>query len=504
VFAFALAAHLPALWNGFTWLDHGDVEQGAAIAPLNEVPRLFTEPYARTGFYRPITALTLSLDAAWSGAPWGYHLTNVVLHALAAVLVSSLAEALGLSVLAALLAALLFALHTSTSLVANQLTYRGEALLMISLSLTLLGQVRGRAPLVAAGLLLGCLSKETTFVLGPLLMAGLSWWRRPSRAVIGAAAASWVGAALLRQHVAPVWKPVALPLSADLWVGTRLAGLGRQLELLLWPWRGVLCDAVPISSVISLPAALGALGVALALVMAWKVRPLGLMAVLAAAPMLNLVPLPRFSSPHYLYVPLAFLSMALAGWVVQVRARRWVLGGVLLVLFTSSGVDSLRYRDDFTLFSAEAALGPQCREAHLYLGDAQRERGHLDEAAAAYAIAAAPSERFISYSDVGAALQNLGVVRHEQGRLDESWQALSTAYALPADPVSKRQRAFNLAVLAIERGQFIQAEQLLRPEAERPDALPGALEALAHAVGAQGREAEAVDLFRRSQQPHLR
>ena len=499
VFAIALIAHLPALWNGFTWLDHGDLEARAAIAPLSELPRLFGEPYARTGFYRPVTALSLSLDAALSGAPFGYHLTNLLLHAAAAVLVALVAEALGLDAWAAVLAAAFFALHTSTSLVANQVTYRADALLMIALALTLLGQTRGRPWLVGIGLLLGCLSKETAFVLGPLLMAGLALWHRPSRAVLGAAAASWVGAALLRLSVAPTWKPAAIPLSPDLWLGTRLAALGQQLELLLWPWRGRLCDAVPISPVASGSAVLGVLGIALMLALAWKVRPLGLLALIASTPMLNLVPLPRMSSPHYLYVPLAFLAMALARWFVQWRAGVWAMSVLAVGLFASSLFDSFRYHDDAALFRAEVALGPQCREAHLYWGDAQRLEGNLEAAGNAYEVASGPAQGFASYSDVGAALQNLGVVRREQGRLDEAWRALSAAHALPADPLSHRQRAFNLAVLAMDRQEFVAVEQLLRAEADRKDALPEALELLAHAVGAQGREAEARELLRRSQ-----
>ncbi|MBK7858065.1 MAG: tetratricopeptide repeat protein [Archangiaceae bacterium] len=58
----------------------------------------------------------------------------------------------------------------------------------------------------------------------------------------------------------------------------------------------------------------------------------------------------------------------------------------------------------------------------------------------------------------------------------------------------------NLAIVTLERERYAEAERLLRPEAERPDGLATALEVLAHAVGAQGREAEAVELLRRSQQ----
>ena len=60
--AAAVASHLTALANGFTWLDHGDLEHRAAIAAPGHWLGLFTHGFARTGFYRPLTALSLSLD----------------------------------------------------------------------------------------------------------------------------------------------------------------------------------------------------------------------------------------------------------------------------------------------------------------------------------------------------------------------------------------------------------------------------------------------------------
>src|SRR6476469_3396849 len=84
VAAAAVLSHLPALSGGFTWLDHGDIESGAAIVPPARILELFTHGYARTGFYRPVTALSLSIDAL-VGSPWMFHLTNVLLHALASV-----------------------------------------------------------------------------------------------------------------------------------------------------------------------------------------------------------------------------------------------------------------------------------------------------------------------------------------------------------------------------------------------------------------------------------
>ncbi|MBX7102120.1 MAG: hypothetical protein K1X89_30675 [Myxococcaceae bacterium] len=491
----SLLVHAPALGNGFTWLDHGDLEQGAALAKPGALSDVFATPYARTGFYRPLTALTLSLDAA--GGPPRFHLTNLLLHALAALLVFKLGQSLGLSDFAAAAGALAFSLHTTTSLVANQLTYRGEAMLLCALLLVLLGQVRRSAWLAGLGVLLGCFTKETAFVLVPLLMAGLSLWRRPGVAVVGASALAWAAALAARLAVGVTWKFQGPPLEGATWVGTRLAVLGRELTWLLWPWRGALCDAVPISSLTSGPALQGLAAITVAGVLAWKVRPWGLLALLAATPMLSLVPIPRMASPHYLYVPLAFLALALGEWAARERWSRAALLVLCAALGVSSFVDAGRYHDDAALFEREVALGPQCREAHLYWGDALRAKGALDDAARAYAIAAEPSPGFVSYSDEAAALTNLGVVRMEQDRPQDAFEPLSRAHALPADPRSHRERAYNLAAAALELQRFPLAESLLRPEAERPDPLPGALEVLAHAVGAQGREDEAQALMAR-------
>ncbi|MBK7858066.1 MAG: hypothetical protein IPJ65_05460 [Archangiaceae bacterium] len=127
-------------------------------------------------------------------------------------------------------------------------------------------------------------------------------------------------------------------------------------------------------------------------------RPFGLLALLAATPMLNLVPLPRFSSPHYLYVPLAFCAMGLAVGAA-VRWRAWAVGVVLAALAVRLGeLDARRYRDDFTPVRDRGGAGAAVPRGAPAWATALRDRGQLDEAAAAYAVAAAPSERFLSYS----------------------------------------------------------------------------------------------------------
>jgi Flp pilus assembly protein TadD len=92
----AVAAFLPALTGGFVWDDDLNVLTNPHIRGLSgaNLTWMFTESHA--GHYQPLTWLSYTLDyALWGMAPGGYHLTNLLLHALNAVLLLVLCLRLG-------------------------------------------------------------------------------------------------------------------------------------------------------------------------------------------------------------------------------------------------------------------------------------------------------------------------------------------------------------------------------------------------------------------------
>jgi hypothetical protein len=115
--AVGVLIYVPSLWNGFTYDDVYIVADNEMLRSLRTLGSLLTQPYwpgeggPELGLWRPTTSVTLALIwQASGGAAFAFHLVNVLLHGTATYLVGRVA-ALMMSVPAACLAALVFALH---------------------------------------------------------------------------------------------------------------------------------------------------------------------------------------------------------------------------------------------------------------------------------------------------------------------------------------------------------------------------------------------------------
>jgi len=117
--AAASLAYANSLAGGFVWDDQRLVLDDRAITSWNRLTEIFAHdfffrseddlPY---GYYRPLVTTSYLIDySLWGLQPFGYHLTNVLLHAACAALVALLAVDLGLTFGAAAGAAVLFAIH---------------------------------------------------------------------------------------------------------------------------------------------------------------------------------------------------------------------------------------------------------------------------------------------------------------------------------------------------------------------------------------------------------
>lgn len=498
VVAAALAAHATALLAGFIWLDHAHIESRYALAAPGQWLELFRRPFAETGFYRPLMAVSLSVDAL-GGSVRLYHAHSLAWHAAASLTVALAGEALGFSRRASTLAALLFAVHPLGSLSAGAIAFRSEAMIGVALFGLVASHLRGRAVLAALCVLFGALTKETALVLGPLFIVAMEAQRR-ERAwkLLGAEAAALGLALVLRLAYAPSWHAVFPKLSLSEAVGTRLAALAKSTAAVVLPVDPSVCDAFRVRPLLEGPALLGA---AFALGLAWLAWRRGLTArllALAILPSLQLVPTLRWWSPHYLYVPLAFAALLVAERIEEWGKTAFAasLAG-LVVLAGLSWNDGRRLRDDEAFWTPEVRAEPACREGHFYLGEALRQKKQFRAAAEAYEAALAPHPGMLAFVDLGAALQNLGAMRLELGELEPAGRAFEAALEQTHGDEARRRLRHNLAVVALESHDPAKAERVLRSEAERHDGLPESVFLYAKALDELGRHEDALAVLQR-------
>jgi hypothetical protein len=185
-----LLAYTPALDAGFVWDDDDYVTANVTLRSVTGLARIWVEPGAVPQYY-PMAFTSLWLDyRLWGMRPFGYHLVNVLLHGLNAVLLWRLLVML--AVPGAWLAAAVFAVHpvhvesvawvTERKNVLSGAFYLGAFLAYLRFAPPGgrgAGPVAWRAYAAALALfVLAMLSKTVTCTLPAALLIVL-WWKRP-------------------------------------------------------------------------------------------------------------------------------------------------------------------------------------------------------------------------------------------------------------------------------------------------------------------------------------
>jgi len=181
----ACAVFLPAVWCGFVdWDDAAYVvENPLVMGGLSATGIRDACTRVVFGFWAPLTILSYQLDASLYGMrPWGFHLTNVLLHGISTgLLYLALLSMTGAPRRCAAVV-LLFALHPLRTESVVWIAERKDVLAMVFLTLALVAYARYcRQPSVARfggvflAMLAGCLAKSSLVTL-PALLLLLDLW----------------------------------------------------------------------------------------------------------------------------------------------------------------------------------------------------------------------------------------------------------------------------------------------------------------------------------------
>src|SRR3989338_5659146 len=86
----SIAIYSNTLKNGFVYDDEFTIVNNTLIKNFSNISKLFTKEYFTTSAemsYRPVVTFTYFIDYSLYGIkPWGYHLTNLILHAMNGVI----------------------------------------------------------------------------------------------------------------------------------------------------------------------------------------------------------------------------------------------------------------------------------------------------------------------------------------------------------------------------------------------------------------------------------
>ncbi len=468
VAAAAFGVYANALPNAFLWDDLFLVVGNPAIKRWDALPGLFASdlfPGAmRSGYYRPLQALTYALDYRIFGlAPAGFRLTNVAWHAATAVGLYVLGVRVLGTATAALVAALLFAVHPLHVEAVAYVAGRSDPLsaaLMLGAVLAFLRR-DGRARLVSAGLF-GCalLAREAALVL-PLLLVVVD--RVPPGATRRPLRDFWPYALVLAGYgalrYASVGGGAVVPATASVPLGFRLLTTAevivRYLGLVVAPVglhmeRSVAAVASPLdpTALAAVAALAGLLAAAVwARGRAWPVTLGVAWFFVALFPVANVVPLATFMAEHWLYVPVMGLCLAL-GWAASRAPAGVAVALAAVVLFGGLTVRrNLDWRDAPTLYTHLLPLAPDSLRVRVNLAQALQDAGEREQARVAYEEIV---RRWPERPETADALNNLGNLDRDAGRPLAALGAFERALALRPEHVAARNgRA--LALQAVGR-----------------------------------------------------
>jgi tetratricopeptide (TPR) repeat protein len=471
-------------------------------------------------YWSPLTWVSFMLDyELWGLDPAGFHLQNLLLHALAVVLLYLVLARMTAAVWRSALVAGIFAVHPIHVEAVAWITERKELLSSVFWMLALGAYLfYTRAPswrrylLIVSAMALGLMSKPTLVTLPAILLLTDYWPLRRLRSLreLGSRALEKVPLAVLSLASALTTSYAAreaiVPLST-LGIDARLANAvlayPRYLRLFLWPvdlaafyphaGAEVVSVAEPVAAVLFLPLVTAIVGRYANrfpyLLMGW------LWFLVTLLPVIGLMQVgDQAIADRFLHIPSIGLSILIVWGLADLLGRldvraRLAAGGAAALLLTLGAATRLQaeyWRDSIAVHRRAIEVTGGAFLSHYNLAQALATAGRLEEAEAHYraSVRYDPSNA-LAYANLGlcyvrlnrpadaleslhealrlepanaVAHQNLGLLHAAQGRPDEAIRQFREVIEL--DPMMEDAH-FNLALAYQSAGRPDDAARVL-------------------------------------------
>ena len=416
--ALAVMVYLNSVDGEFVWDDQKLILEDYAVQTASSLDEVFANDFffrhendLSYGYYRPVTTMSYVADyAVWGPLPFGFHVTNIALHAACSLLVVFLLLGLGAGRAAAILAGALFAVHPIHTENVAWIAGRTDMIAFLfgaaSLYLHALARAEGTRPRARVALLVGSvlsfalamLAKEMAILVPVwIVLCHLKLWSTGWRAAARASvpyAVVFAAYAAFRFTFVDVGLPGQPPDG-----GLVAAALSAPVTILRYlAWMVVPTDQ---SAYVQNPYAagpadprflLGAAALALVAVVAWRwlrattSKQAAFFAAALAVSFLPILNFVRVAAPddmgavmaeRFCYFPsFPFFALAALGAVAIARRfaeRPWVMTGLLAAAIAAVGAEGFLtvkrnpvWHDEPALFEDALRTAP---DAVLLLGN---------------------------------------------------------------------------------------------------------------------------------------
>lgn len=487
-----LIAYGPALQSGFIWDDDVYVTRNPLLTAPDGLKRIWFSDDSPSQYFPLVYTVFRIEHALFDEGPlyfdgYHYHLTNVILHIINALLVWLILRRLKIP--GAWLASAVFALHPVHVESVAWITELKNVLSTLFMLLAVLAWIKfvdlGRPARVYYALALICglmaLFAKTTACVLPAILLIVVWlkgerlqWRRVVQVIPFAITA--LAMALLtiwwERHIqGTTGEQFGLTFMQRILLASR--AIWFYAGKLVWPqnlsfsytrWTLDARDAAQYAWVVV------CLSTAAALWFGRKRVGRGVLAAacfyaIALAPMLGFVSLYTFRysfvADHYQYVASIGLIALFSAIVVRIplpkpvhrTLRVTVIPALLVTLMVLTRAQTHIYQDAETIWTDTVKKNPASPFAHYNLGVELSARGSLDRAMEEYrtAIRLEPTK--------GEAHSNLGAILRTRGDEDGAWQEYNLAIKYNPELAEPHN---NLAVILYKKGRYAEAWREVR------------------------------------------
>jgi len=418
-FFISIIVYLNCLQNSFVYDDDSTIINNYFVRHWSNLPALFTSKYFALSAeltYRPVVTLSYFIDYTfWHLNPLGYHLTNILLHAINSILVFIFAFQVFKNRTPALISAVFFSSYPLFSEVVNAVGFREDLLAFMFLTLAFICYLKANQqryilyyPISLFCYFLGLFSKEMAITLPILIVLydvvfkGYPYMKSKYLYYLGYffVATFYILNRFFFLHN-PLESQIPYP-QGSFFVNflTMSHVLAGYMKLLFLPFNLNVDYVVPFST--SLAKVSSWLTVLLFIAVAtisyrlrFQYRHMYFFVLwffVTLIPVMNIVPLGNIMAERYLYIPGAGFSMIVADFFSK-RQIRYTPGSrihlniplsvffVFILFFIFSGNAYLTFKrnndwkDGLWLWSKTTLTSPNSFRAHINLGNAYEKKG---------------------------------------------------------------------------------------------------------------------------------